>query len=345
MAATRLPLGKLPPAMLAELLSGAPVDDPRIVQGPGIGLDCAVIEAGAELLVLKSDPVTFAIDQLGYYLVQVNTNDVVTTGALPRWLLVTLLLPEGRTTQELAATIMVQVYATCRSMGIAVVGGHTEVTAGLDRPVAVGALIGEVPREKLVTPKGAEVGNKVLLTKGVPIEGAALLAREFPKRLMGTLSDDEIQRARRYLFDPGIGIFRDARTALDAGRITAMHDPTEGGLVTALWELAEASGKALEVDASAVPVPGLAKRVCGAFGIDPFSTIASGALLLTAPADQASAIRTRLQKQGIACADIGRVLPGPPAVLRIVDGHTEPWDPPQADGITLAYAYSSTAPS
>jgi hydrogenase maturation factor len=134
-----LPVGKLPPELLARLLAAAPVADPRVLVGPGVGLDCAVIDLGERLLVCKSDPVTFATEQLGDYLVQLNANDLATTGATPSWLLVALLLPENAADDAMAERLMGQIGAACRELGIALVGGHTEITYGLDRPVAVGS--------------------------------------------------------------------------------------------------------------------------------------------------------------------------------------------------------------
>jgi hydrogenase maturation factor len=230
------------------------------------------------------------------------------------------------------------VHDACRGLGVVVVGGHTEITAGLDRPIAIGTMIGEVARDKLISPRGARAGDHVLLTKGVPIEATALLAREFPTRLRAAMTQAEIEEAQRYLFEPGIGVTRDARVALEAGRVTAMHDPTEGGIATALWELAEASQKALRVDPAQITVPALARRVCEAFGIDPFSSIASGALLMTAPPAQAQAIRHALREQGIACADIGVVADGPPAVKCMTGTGLVPWPRPAVDGITKAFA-------
>ena len=305
-----LPVGKFPSEFLARLLAKAPVTDPRVVVRPGIGMDCAVVEAGDELWVFKSDPITFATDEIGWYLVQVNANDIATTGALPRWLLVTLLLPEGRTTAESAEGIMDGIYSACREMGISVIGGHTEITFGLERPIAVGTLVGGVPRDKLVTPRGCSTGDRVLLTKGVPIEATAILAREFPARLESKLTGEEIERAKRFLHEPGISILRDAQIALRAGRVTAMHDPTEGGLATALWELAEASGRAILFDPAAVPIPALSARVCAVFDLDPLAAIASGALLLTAPEGDAEAIRRELENQRIVCEVIGEVREG-----------------------------------
>jgi hydrogenase maturation factor len=332
-----LSLGKLPQELLAAILSRAPIDDPRVILGPGIGLDCAVIDTGERLTVYKSDPVTFATDQIGYYLVQVNANDIATTGARPLWLLVTLLLPEKRTPAHLPERIMAQVQDACRGLGVVVIGGHTEITAGLDRPIAIGTMIGEVARDKLISPRGARVADRVLLTKGVPIEATALLSREFPAHLRAVMTQTEIEEAQGYLFEPGIGVTRDARAAIEAGRVTAMHDPTEGGIATALWELAEASQKTLQVDPAQIMVPALARRVCEAFGIDPFSSIASGALLITAPPAEAQAICHALHEQAIACADIGVVANGPPAVQAMTATGLEPWPRPALDGITKAF--------
>ena len=333
-----LNIGKLPPELLEAILSRMPLEDPRVILGPGIGLDCAVVDCGERLAVYKSDPITFATDRIGYYLVHVNANDIATTGARPLWLLVTLLLPEQETSAVLPELIMGQIQDACRDLGIAVIGGHTEITAGLDRPIAVGTLIGEVARDRLITPRGAGPGDRVLLTKGVPIEATALLAREFPERLRSAMTDSEIAAAQNYLFDPGIGITRDARAAIEAGRVTAMHDPTEGGVVTALWELAQASCKTLRVDPSRIAVPALARRICEAFGIDPLCAIASGALLLTTPPSAANAIREALTNAQIACAEIGVVADGPPGVERKTRTGYELWARPAADDITKAFA-------
>jgi len=329
-----LPIGKLPPELFSRCVAGLSVSDPRVMIGPGPGLDCAVIDTGGEgLLVLKSDPITFVTDELGEYLVRINSNDLATTGADPAWMLVTLLLPEGGTTAEGARGLMRQVHEACERSGIALVGGHTEITQGLDRPIAVGALVGEVARDRLVTPPGACPGDRILLTKGVPIEGTAILAHELPGRLAGYLSEQELDRARGFLTEPGLDVLRDARIALANGRITAMHDPTESGLAGALWELAEASGRALVVDPAAVPVPELARRACEAVGMDPLATIASGALLLTVAPEHGEAVRDALSEAGISATLIGEVEEGPMEVRRPREQGGELWVRPERDEI------------
>jgi hydrogenase maturation factor len=205
-----------------------------------------------------------------------------------------------------------QVFDACRALGISVVGGHTEITAGLERPILAGTLIGEADPQRLVTPRGLRPGNRLLLTKGVPIEGTALLARELRSRLAGSLSPAELEQAATFLHDPGISILPEARLAVEAGKVTAMHDPTEGGLLGALWELAEAAGCTLRVDPQAVPVPPLAQRICTALGLDPLATIASGALLLSCPPEDSPVIQAAIRAAGIACTEIGAAEAGPP---------------------------------
>ncbi len=335
-----LPVGKLPAPLLAKLLAQAPTEDAQVLLGPGLGLDCAIVDIGDRLLVYKSDPITFATAEIGWYAVQVNVNDLATVGATPRWLLATLLLPENQTTPTLAEQICQQLYRACRSLNITVIGGHTEITYGLDRPILAGTLIGEVAPDRLVTPQGVQPGDRVLLTKGVPIEGTAILAREFPERLKDTLDQTELDLAQSFLYQPGISVLREAQLALDAGRVTAMHDPTEGGLVTALWELAEASARSFYIDPAVVPVPALANRVCRAFELDPLATIASGALLLTAPAGEADNIRLALEQASIPCTEIGYVEAGPVSVWRKLATTYEIWARPQRDEIARVYETS-----
>jgi hydrogenase maturation factor len=159
------------------------------------------------------------------------------------------------------------------------------------------------------------------LTKGVPIEGTALLAREFSDYLRKAssekdpvLNETELEAAQRFLYTPGISVVRDAQIATRAGKVHAMHDPTESGLSGALWELADASHRCLVVDRGAVYVPPLARRICNAFGIDPLATIASGALLLAVDAGDSANIQAALRAEDIACDEIGSVINGPAGV-------------------------------
>lgn len=339
-----IPVGKLPPGLLNQLLQNAPISDPRVLLGPGIGIDCAILDLGQQLLVLKSDPITFATEEIGWYSVQVNANDIATTGALPRWMMVSVLLPENKTTPELAKRISSQLYEACQNINVSLIGGHTEITHGLDRPVLSATMIGEIERDKLITPAGAHESDHILLTKGVPIEATAILAQEFPDQLTHVkspdhLSQEELHQARNYLRQPGISILKDAQFAIHSGVVHAMHDPTEGGLLTALWELAQACGHSICVDLDKVHIPDLSKRVCKIMEINPLAAIASGALLLAVDSKDSSRICSSLQQENISCGQIGKILESTPKpqVWNISSGHQELLDYPERDEIARLF--------
>jgi len=301
------PLGKLPAEHLARLLARCAPSDERVVLGPGVGRDAAVISFGDHYLVAKTDPITFASDEIGWYAVHVNANDVACTGAMVRWFLATLLLPEAHTGAALVDAIFDQIAGACAELGVALVGGHTEITHGLDHPIVVGCMLGEVAPGRLVRPDGARPGDALLVTKGIAVEGTAIIAREKNSGLAG-LDGFFLERCREFLHDPGISVVRDAAVATAAGEVHAMHDPTEGGLATGLWELAEAAGVGLEVDEAAIPVLPETQVLCAQLALDPLGLIASGALLLAVAPEGATAILAALEEAGIAAARIGRVV-------------------------------------
>jgi hydrogenase maturation factor len=169
-----LPTGKLDVQILRRLLQRYSRIDERVVLGPGIGEDAAAIDMGEKLFVVATDPITFATSEIGYYSVMVNANDIVTTGAEPRWFTITILLPEARGNEKLVDSIFRQIHQACERLNISVVGGHTEITYGLDRPILVGQMIGEVQKEALITTAGAKPGDHILLSKGICIEGTSL---------------------------------------------------------------------------------------------------------------------------------------------------------------------------
>ena len=316
--------GKLPLELLSELLDRVGSDDPRVVLGPRPGEDAALIDMGDRYLVAKSDPITFATELIGWYLVQVNSNDLAVMGATPRWLLATVMLPEG-TRPDAVRAVFEQLREACSTLGVSLVGGHTEVTYGLPRPLAVGALLGEVDKEDVVLTAGARPGDAVVLTKGVAIEGTAILAREARDQLVEAgLDAGMVDRASRLLFDPGISVVGDAAVARAAADVHSMHDPTEGGLATALREMCEAAGVGVVVDGDAVPVLPESRAVCRALGLDPLGLIASGALLATVSPEEAPALVAALERESIAAGVIGRVtVPEEGLRLRTEDGLRE----------------------
>ena len=325
MNSTPLSPGKLPPALLTALLDELPRTDARLVVGPRVGEDAAVIDMGDHLLIAKSDPITFATDAIGYYAVTVNANDIATMGGTPRWFLATLLLPEQGTTEALVRDIFRQISQACQDLQITLVGGHTEITVGLERPILSGHMLGEVPRAQLITSAGVQAGDALLLTKGFPVEGIAIMARECAERLaaLGYASHD-ITRLQQFLFAPGISIVREATILRQSVDVHAMHDPTEGGIATGLWELAEASGVGLHIAMEQLPLLKEGAALCQAFGLEPLGTIASGALLAAVPAAQTAPAITACRRQGIACYRIGTAVAEPRERLLHTPSGTHP---------------------
>lgn len=318
-------LGKLPAEHLARFLARLPSQDPRVVVGPRVGEDAAVLDMGDRYLVAKTDPITFATDSIGWYAVHINANDVACTGAAPLWFLSTLLLPEDRADAAMVDDIFTQVTQACGEIGATLVGGHTEITYGLDRPILVGMMLGEVKPEQLVTTGGAQPGDVVLLTRQVAVEATAIIAREKREELSSqhNLSNDLLDRCADFIHRPGISVVRAAQIATATAKIHAMHDPTEGGLATGLWELATAAGVGLEVDARAVPVYPETRLLCGIYGLDPWGVIASGSLLLTLSEVDAGRVKEALATAGIRAVQIARVVPRENGVMLSTESSPE----------------------
>ncbi|MCC6168856.1 MAG: AIR synthase family protein [Caldilineaceae bacterium] len=332
-----LAAGKLPVPLLAELLAGLPTHDPQLILGPGVGEDAAVIDftpGSAHLLVAKSDPITFATDAIGYYAVNVCANDLAVTGATPRFYLPTLLLPAGEADVGMARAIFDQIGAACLQLGIVVAGGHSEVTHTVTQPVVAGTMLGQVRRGQEISSQGCRPGDLVLMAGVAPVEGASLIARERRADLLGRGWDEaELARAANFLHDPGISVLVPALLAATQG-VSAMHDPTEGGVATGLLELALAAQVGLEIDLDAIPIAPPAARLCAEFGLDPLGTIASGALLAACPPDRAETILAGWRAQGWPGCVIGRATSRGAALVARRGGHAVPFPAFAADEIT-----------
>jgi hydrogenase expression/formation protein HypE len=334
----RLPVGKLPAAHLEVLLAGLAAPDDRLLVGPRPGEDAAVIALDADrALVAATDPVTFATDRIGAYAVHVNANDVAVLGARPRWFFAVVLLPEAAATAELALAIAREIRRTCDALGATVAGGHTEITAGLDRPIVVGQMLGEVATAKLVRKTRLSPGDLVLVTHGAAIEGTAILARERRDHLSAHLTEAELAAAARLLDEPGISVVRAALTAVEAADVHAMHDPTEGGLAAGLVELAQAGGCGLRVFGARVPVLPETRAVCRVLGLDPWRLIASGALLVAAAPGDVDTILAALREASIPATVVAEVRPAADGLSVEWDGRTEPLLAPARDEIARLF--------
>lgn len=297
--------GKLPPALLQSLLRFLGAPDRRVVLGPRFGEDAAVIDLGAHYLILKSDPVTFTAEEIGWYAVHVNANDVAVMGARPAWFQATIIMPLG-TTSAAVRGIFRDIHRAARSLGIAVTGGHTEVSPAVKQPIVCGDMQAVVRKGALVTSAGARARDIIVLTKAAGIEGTSIIARAHAQTARTVLGAAGQRQAARFHHQPGISVVSEALLAARAGA-TAMHDPTEGGVAAALYELAAASGKQLVVDLDRIPILPQTARLCAHFDLQPLGLIGSGALLIAIPEGQADRLLRTLRRRRIPATIIGAI--------------------------------------
>ena len=308
-----LPAGKLKHNFLKQLLPTHNRNADLIV-GPQLGEDAAVIALGDNYLVATSDPITFATEDIGWYVVCINSNDIAAMGAVPKWLLVTLLLPENATTPAMVRDIMAQITEACTAFDIALCGGHTEVTPAVTQPVVIGQMMGVTHKNALFTSADARVGDLLILTKGLGIEATAIIARECEAQLCEKYDVLFLEQAKNYLKDPGISVLKDAQIAIATGGVHAMHDVTEGGVTTATYELATAAELGVTVYSdkllgSPVLYGDITQTLCDMFGLNPLGLISSGAMLIASEPEKGETICQALGAAGINADIIGKFLP------------------------------------
>jgi len=305
--------GKLPPELLREVLETGAAPPPDLLLAPKLGEDAGVVKVSDGALVVASDPVTLTGAGVAAHAVLVNANDVAVMGARPRWFVATVLLPAG-TTESAVRTLFAEMHQALKRFDIVLVGGHTEITPAVGQTVVVGQMMGLCRDGRFVRTGSMRAGDVVLQVGAAPIEGGAVLAQEARGRLHA-VSPNLLTAAKRALHEPGIAVV-DAALAATALGASAMHDPTEGGLSSGLYELADASGLALALEEDAVVWFEPACAVCAALDVDPWGVLASGTLLAAFPGALAERAKRALGERGYAVAAIARAEPGSGVRLR-----------------------------
>jgi hydrogenase maturation factor len=305
---SKLPLGKIDPKILARFLSQYTSAGKRVLIGAGIGEDAAIIDMGHVYLVAKTDPITHVTSEVGHYAVNINANDIASMGGRPLWFLATVLMPPRSNAGDIKR-IFSQVSRSCKDLGIAYCGGHTEVTSSVNIPIVVGHMLGEVNKEHLKPTSGAQEGDDLVMTKSAAIEATAIIALEKEEELENSFSKKFIRKAQRYLREPGISVVKEATLLRRMPGVHAFHDPTEGGLGTGIYEMATASGFGVEVYGERIPLTEETRLLCEYCHIDSLGAFASGSLLVAvSPTASENAIKTLL-KAGVPAVRIGRMVP------------------------------------
>lgn len=300
-------VGKLTPEMLLKyVINRIGASDPSVLVGPSIGEDAALVDLGdGKVLVVHVDPITGAVELLGWLAVQVSCNDIAVRGVRPRWLLSVLYIPEDAS-EELVDGITSQIDQAAKEVGVAVIGGHSEFTPGIDRPLISMTAIGVAEKGKYVTTGGARVGDAVIMTKTVGVEGTAILSTDFRDTLLERgIPPDVIQLGREFI--KRVSVVKEALALAEAGLATSMHDPTEGGLLGGLAEIAYASGKTLYIWEEKVRVAKETAAVTRVLELDPLRLISSGTLVATVPSDDVGKALKVLEDAGIEASAIGYV--------------------------------------
>jgi len=299
-------LGKIPNDTLKRtVFQYLGVPNERVICGPAVGEDAAVIKLPDRVLIVKADPITGALENIGWYAVHINANDVAVRGATPLFFLPTILLPENTESKQLEE-ICIGIDRAAKELGVSIVGGHTETAFNLPRPIVAGAMIGEMNEGEVILSSGAKAGDIVIVTKSAGLEGAAILATERYNQLRSLLPSSTLETAHNFI--KRISVVREALLAARTGGVDCLRDPTEGGLLQALVEIAEASRTGFAIEEELVPVAEETRSICEAFQVDPLRLISSGMLVAIAKPSRANEILTELETNGIEASIIGKIV-------------------------------------
>ncbi len=302
----KLPAGKVPPHVLKVVFRYLGAKRKEVVVGPSYGLDGAVLRIGDKAVVTSMDPITGALERVGWLALNINANDVATFGVQPIFFSSCLLLPENGT-EETVETICRQIDLAAKALGVAVTGGHSETTPRLSFPIVVGSCIGVTEKDRYVTAQKAKAGNMLILTKSLGMEGTAILAADNWHQLAENIDEAVLKKAVA-LFN-NISIVKEALLAYETGWVTAMHDPTECGVAGGIHELAEASDIGFKVYEEKMLVAEETREICKFYQLDPMQLIASGSLLIAVERTRAQNLADTLVENKVPAAVIGELLP------------------------------------
>lgn len=335
-----LPPGKLPAAALDRLIERYRTRrDARVTVEPGYGRDAAAIDVrDVGTVIVKSDPITFTTEDAASYLVAVNANDIACLGGIPRWLTVVALFADGSTDPAAVEKTFAGLQHACDSANVSLIGGHSEITVGLPSTILVGTMIGTPGPRGVIKPGGGRPGDDIWMTQSAGIEGTAILAHAGGPSLQDSLGVRVVNAGRALLVDPGLVITNAASLALSVPAVKALHDPTEGGVATAVHELSAACRSGACVEASTVPILDVTTRICRHYGLDPLGLLGSGALLIVAAQDARDELTTRFAGSGIPIARIGTLTTPDKGVTLETDGGSVPLTLFDSDELTRVLA-------
>jgi hydrogenase expression/formation protein HypE len=326
-----LPAGKLDSDILKDLiLDKIRTIRPELLVGAGIGEDCAVVSLGDKDLLISTDPITASIKDIGRLAIHISCNDIAAKGGEPVVIMLACMLPEGIREEDIDE-IMDQAVRAAEEINVQIGGGHTEITGAVTKPVIVTTAFGFIESGKWATAGDMKPGDKLLLTKTAGLEGTAIICADREDELKSVLTDEEIERGKALVKDISV-----VKEGLIAGRIgtSGMHDITEGGVLSAVWEMCNISGLGAKVYEEKIPVNPVTLKLAEYYGIEWKRLISSGCMLISARPDKADHIREKISAEGIGCREIGEVSDKKSEILLIGrNGDETAIAPPGADEI------------
>jgi hydrogenase maturation factor len=319
-------IGKLPNSVLRELiLKNIDIRGENILIPPSIGEDCSAISFGESCCVLTTDPITGTSKNIGNLAVNISCNDIASSGALPIALLVNILIPTSASVDDVTMVIQ-EINKTAASLGVDIIGGHTEVTNAVNKFVIVTTGVGKTLTDNLIKTSGAKPDDVLIMTKTAGLEGTSIIACEKEEDLHKIMSEQEIKNAKSMIDE--ISVVKEGSTCASHG-VHSMHDATEGGILGAIWEMAESSGIGIKVYGNSIPIAKETSAICNFYNINPLKLISSGSLLIAT--DKGDEIIGALYSQGIQASVIGRFIKNPDKIIVWEDNKTEKIYEPESD--------------
>ncbi|MEI3162586.1 MAG: AIR synthase family protein [Lachnospirales bacterium] len=296
-------IGKLPNSLLEKIvidpINNHSVNRKEVLLKPSIGEDCAALNLGENICLLSTDPITGAVADIGKLAVNINTNDIASSGGEPIGLMVTALLPASITEEEISH-IITDLYKEAEKVNVAILGGHTEITDAVNKPVLSCTVVGKT--NKLIPSGGAKIGDSVIMTKYAAMEGTSIFASDKRDKLKG-IDSSIIEKAKN--LGNSLSVIAEGKIGSELGA-NAMHDVTEGGILGACWEIADCSGVGIEVYEDKIPVLEETKIICNKLGVDYLRLISSGSMLIVC--SNGDEMLSALKKAGIVASIIGKIV-------------------------------------
>ena len=323
-----LKVGKLDNKLLSEaVINKIKCKRPEVLVHAGVGEDCATIDFGQYECVMSTDPITASVRDIGRLCIHISANDIASNGIEPIGILLAVMLPEGTTEADITH-IMEQAAEAAAECNIEIIGGHTEITKAVNRPVIVSTAIGRGIAKQSASATKIKPGDAIIMTKTAGIEGTGIIARDYENELAGILNREEMEHAKSLL--SAVSVVKEGIIAGGIGT-HGMHDITEGGVLGAIWEMCSIAGAGAHIDAQKIPKDPVSEKICAHFGIDILRLISSGCMLIIAAPDKKDEIIRELCTQGVPATEIGKILPKGEELCIFKAGKATKIDPPAAD--------------